>query len=140
MNKLFSSSKNTLISFIVLNGTISLLSLFLFFIKVWEASFVLFVSTIFDFLYLLVILNFGRNKEGKNGLMNSKNVLVFTILRTMIEIVSLAICALGIYFLPSWIVINDSYEKFKYAYILLGLIPYITAILFFYLNAKVEDR
>jgi len=140
MNKLFANSRKTLIAFIILNGTITLLSLFLMFLKIWEASFVLLVSTLFDSVYLMLILNFGRNKENKNGLMNSKNVLVFTILRTMIEIVSLTTCALGIYFIPSWIAVGDSYEKFKYAYILLGLIPYITAILFFYLNAKVEDR
>src|SRR5574344_73883 len=139
MNQLFKSKRNTILCYLVFSVVITLLSLFLLFVNVWEASFILSVSTVFDFFYLLIILNFGKSHDGKNGLEKGKNVLVFTIFRTMIEIVSLAICALGIYFIPS-LIDEASYLKYRYAFIILGLLPYMSAILFFYLNSKAEGN
>jgi len=139
MKKLFKTHKGTLITYLVFNGLVLLLSFLFFLSNIYEASFVLGVSTIFDAGYLYLILNFGKNREEEKRLNNSKNVLVFTILRTMIEVVSLGVCALGIYFIPS-LITNDTYAKLRYVFVFLGLIPYFSAVFMFYLNSKIEEQ
>jgi len=139
MKNLFKTKKNTLITYIVLNSIILLLSFVFLVWNIYELSFVLGVSIFFDTIYLYLILNFGKNRENKNGLDKNKNILAFTFLRTMIEVVSLATCALGMYFIPS-LILSDIYTKLRYAFILLGLIPYFSAVLMFYLNSKTEDQ
>ena len=102
MTKLVQNRKNTLITYSVLNLLLCLLSLFLLFFKIFEVSFVLFVSTIFDFFYLFVIISFGRHKTADNKALDSgKNLVVFTILRSIIEVASLAISALGVFLMQS---------------------------------------
>jgi|GEM_PF-2297415 hypothetical protein len=139
MTKLVQNRKNTLITYSVLNLLLCLLSLFLLFFKIFEVSFVLFVSTIFDFFYLFVIISFGKHKTADNKALDSgKNLVVFTILRSIIEVASLAICALGVFLIPS-LNSGDTYQKLKYLFILAGLVPYFSAILLFYLNSKCEE-
>lgn len=134
MKKLFKSKKSTLVLYSIVNLVIALASLFFLFINVYEISMVLFIATLFNVGYLALILFYGNKNEDKS-LAETKSVVVFAFIRSIIEIASLVICAILIYFIPS--MISDvTYNKYRILFVILNLVPYFGAIFCFELNTK----
>ena len=134
MKKLFKSKKSTLVLYSIVNLVIALASLFFLFINVYEISMVLFIATLFNVGYLALILFYGNKNEDKS-LAETKSVVVFAFIRSIIEIASLVICAILIYFIPS--MISDvTYNKYRILFVILNLVPYFGAIICFELNTK----
>jgi hypothetical protein len=102
--------------------------------NVYEVSMVLFIATLFNIGYLALILFYGNKNEDKS-LAETKSVVVFAFIRSIIEIASLVICAILIYFIPS--MISDvTYNKYRILFVILNLVPYFGAIFCFELNTK----
>lgn len=136
MKKVFKTRLRTLLSFIVAMAIISCMTLFFLFINCYEVSMVLGISSLFNFFYLMLILNYGANSEEKE-LSKGGKVFLFTSLRSLIEIFCLIVCALAIYFTKNSVF--DS--KYRFLFILFSLIPYFIAIWFFSIHSKIgEDR
>ncbi|MFA6667829.1 MAG: hypothetical protein WCS51_05720 [Bacilli bacterium] len=134
MKKLFKSKKSTLILYSIVNLVIALASLFFLLMNVYEVSMVLFIATLFNIGYLALILFYGNKNEDKS-LAETKSVVVFAFIRSIIEIASLVICAILIYFIPS--MISDvTYNKYRILFVILNLVPYFGAIFCFELNTK----
>jgi hypothetical protein len=137
MKKLFKSKKSTLILYSIVNLVIALASLFFLLMNVYEVSMVLFIATLFNIGYLALILFYGNKNEDKS-LAETKSVVVFAFIRSIIEIASLVICAILIYFIPS--MISDvTYNKYRILFVILNLVPYFGAIFCFELNTKYDE-
>ncbi len=134
MKKLFKSKKSTLILYSIVNLVIALASLFFLLMNVYEVSMVLFIATLFNIGYLALILFYGNKNEDKS-LAETKSVVVFAFIRSIIEIASLVICAILIYFIPS-IISDVTYNKYRILFVILNLVPYFGAIFCFELNTK----
>lgn len=138
MKKLFKSKKSTLILYSIVNLVIALASLFFLLMNVYEVSMVLFIATLFNIGYLALILFYGNKNEDKS-LAETKSVVVFAFIRSIIEIASLVICAILIYFIPS--MISDvTYNKYRILFVILNLVPYFGAIFCFELNTKYGEQ
>lgn len=134
MKRLFKSKKATLLTYAVSVIIISCMTLFLLFINCYEASMVLGVSSLFNFFYLILILFYGTNQKEQN-LAKGGKVFVFLIIRTLIEVASLAIATLLLYFTK-----NDAFDnKYRMLFILTSLVPYFMAIGCFDLHSKIGE-
>lgn len=134
MKKLFKRKRTTLITYAVSVVIISCLTLFLLFVNCYEASMVIGVSSFFNFFYLLLILYYGTNPEQQN-LAKGGKVFVFTLIRTLIEIFSLGIATLLLYFTK-----NEAFDtKYRMLFILTSLVPYFMAILYFDIHSKIGE-
>lgn len=136
MKKVFSNKG--VLAYIVINFSIAILSLFLLFAKVWEASFVLFVSSVILFFYYLIMAFYGKEQGSKTSVDSIKGAVVSTILRVFIEVLALVVSALGIYFIPS-LKSTNGFEKLRFLYLLLNLVPYTSCIVIFYISSKKEE-
>jgi len=135
MKQFIANKRNTVLLYIGITVLITLLSLFLLLINIYEASLVLGISSVFNLFYLLIVLFFGASNDPKKGLSNGKNAFVFVVLRSMIEVVCLALCAVCVYFIPA-LRGGDTFARFRVLFIALSLIPYSITLVLFYLNAK----
>lgn len=134
MKKLFKTKRNTLLTYIVTIIIFSCVALLLLLINCYEASMIIAASGLFNFFYLMLILYYGANPEHQN-IANGGKVFVFILLRFLIEIASLGICALLLYFTK-----NDAFDsKYRMLFILTSLIPYFITIGFFDIHSKLGE-
>lgn len=132
---MFNSYKKGLLSYLIFSLLITGLSLLFLFINIYEITLSLFISFVFNFTSLYFMLNFGRKSDSKYALNNHKNVLLFNFLKQGLEIISLVIIALCIYFIPP--LKNSPIQDNKRSiYIFLNLLPLFMNIIWFYLIIK----
>jgi len=135
MKKLFNSKKKTLITYSIIMVVITLISFLFLLLKIYEATMVLAISTVSNFLYLFLILYYGSD-ENKKVLAKGKGIFLFTIMRSLIVIASLTFSAISLLFTK-----NELFEqKYRMLFILITLVPYFMAIGAFNIYSKLGEN
>lgn len=135
MKKLFNSKKKTLITYSIIMVVITLISFLFLLLKIYEATMVLAISTVSNFLYLFLILYYGSD-ENKKVLAKGKGIFLFTIMRSLIVIASLTFSTISLLFTK-----NELFEqKYRMLFILISLVPYFMAIGAFNIYSKLGEN
>lgn len=98
----------------------------------YEALIVLSLTSFFSFFTLLINFNLGLKKENAS----TTSFLMISLLRVLSIFVGLIISAVILYFYKSPLTENN--EKFKFLYLLLGIVPIFTSNLLFFLRSEHE--
>mgnify|MGYP003290215893 CR=1 FL=1 len=138
MKKLVLKRSTTLLIYAIISLSISLLSLLFLIAKIWEVSAILFISSIMNFIYLVLILYWGVDKNSKTSIEKPISVFVFSLLRILCELISILSSALIIYFVPSSIEFAGD-SRLRFLYVLLALIPHAIALFLCMMHSKVEE-
>lgn len=136
MKKLIEKRSTTLALYAIISVLILLLSFLLMFAKIWEVHACLFISTVMNVGYLSLILFWGVNKNSKTSVEKPGSMALFTILRTLCELISIFLCALVMYFFPSKVFANN--EKLQFLFVLVALVPHAIALYLCMAHSKVE--
>lgn len=136
--EVFATKKKSLVIYSLICLGLILISLFFLFLKLYEIPVILTIGSIFSFLYLIIIFYFGGNKDNQT-LKSYGTVGIFTVVRSLTQVIGLALSTVFLYFAPSLVFIDNNY-KFKFLLLGLNLIPYFLCILIYYLNVKGEEN
>lgn len=139
MKQIFTSKKNVILIFFALSLVLIGISCFFLFMNIWEPILMLSTGTIFSGLYLILVLYFGNDAKGLTTLNKPANMVIFTLLKSLIIFASLIVDALVLYFVKPTCLI-DGYEKGRYLFILLNLATYFLSVLFYYLNVRANEQ
>ncbi len=134
MKNLFKTKKSTFISYSVICLILIAISLLFLLINCYEVTMILSVTSFVNLFYLLLILYFGADPKTKI-LAKGKNVAIFTVLRTLIAILSLTFATLCLLFTKN--AMFDS--KYRMLFILISLVPYFLAIGSFNFYSKLGE-
>lgn len=132
MKKFLATTKGCLISYVVSNLFLILLSLIGLFFNIWELTALLSISAFFNFFVLIIMLKTElKNKE-------TSQIKIFPFLLLSVGrfiLMSLGI-VLGIVLL--FFTKEESDTKFRFLYSLITLVPLSLTILTFYLKGTFE--
>jgi len=132
---IFKNSRKIFLFYALVCALLVAVGFFFYFWKIWEIHAVLFIGSVFNGIYLLVLLNWGKNAQSKMAVNKASSMVIFTVVRSALQIASLFLCAACVYYLPSS-VFKSEQDKLKYFFVLLDLIPYGLAMVLCILDSK----
>ncbi|MFA6755005.1 MAG: hypothetical protein WCR97_00650 [Bacilli bacterium] len=133
--KFLQKNSHVLITYLVICAILIGISCVGFIYNTWEVTVILGIGTFFDLFYLILVTKFGSSETSKYKLSDGKNLLIFTSLKILKEILDLGSCALLIF-----LVKNSYYEgnDLRYLYLFFVLVPHFVSVLLFYLSSKAQ--
>lgn len=124
------TNKKALILYILIALVLIVISLIIGVIfNSYEALIVLSLTSVCSFFTLLINLRLGKNKENAS----TTSFMMISLLRVLTIFIGLIASAVIIYFLD-----KDNTDKYRFMYLMLGLIPIFVSNLIFYLRSLHE--
>lgn len=124
------TNKKALILYILIALVLIVISLIIRFIfNSYEALIVLSLTSVCSFFTLLINFRLGKNKENAS----TTSFMMISLLRVLTIFIGLIASAVIIYFLD-----KDNTDKYRFMYLMLGLIPIFVSNLIFYLRSLHE--
>ena len=131
MKKLLSSNKGVLLTYGIIMGSITLLSLLFLICGVYEVSAVLGISSVTT-LVVLAIMLYGNLKKTEEGAFKPGSFIALSILRFLFMILGVVISAVMLY------LTNTDGYKTRLFYSVLSLIPIVVCITLYIFRGKAE--